>query len=83
MDCVGNVEFDPRIVQPNRVYDPLDVSSLPTSRYRYYVFDPGSQLYTSLEDYGICQFWQLSHVARDKQNYVSEVLRMLSMRRAR
>lgn len=83
MDCVGNFEFDPRIVQPNRVYDPLDVSSLPTSRYRYYVFDPGSQLYTSLADYGICQFWQLSHVARDKQNYVSEVLRRLSMRRAR
>ena len=83
MQCVGDVDFDPRTVQAYSVYDPFDVDALPTSRYSCYVSEPGSGKHACVADFGICHFWQLSHVARDKQHYVSEVPRRLSARRGK
>ena len=83
MECVGDVDFDPRTNRRYCVYDPFDADAVPTKRYSCYVSEPGTDTHVAVADYGICHFWQLSHVSRDKQHYVSEVPRRLSTRRGK
>ncbi|CAH0474931.1 unnamed protein product [Peronospora belbahrii] len=88
MNCVGDTNFDPRTCEKYVICDPFRKSDIPANRFTCEISDPSLPLRSTdgsriIADYGICNFWQLSHISRDKQHYVSDIPRGVAMKKGK
>lgn len=78
MKCVDDLNYDPRHCDKYVIKDPFIVSEIPKTEYTCFIQDGFNRLCNDdgdpiIADYGICHLWQLSHIARDKQHYMSDM----------
>ncbi|KAJ3219738.1 hypothetical protein HK099_004578 [Clydaea vesicula] len=92
-DLVKSYDFDPKALDTNLVLQESDENSIPPA-YTCNVQYPKSQTLVSRKDsnnkpvairadYGICNFWPLCHLSRDKQQFLSSVPNSISIPRGR